>query len=87
MVGAENGFVNVGSLEILLEGLTNEKVIDAPTDVIGAGMTPVAPPCVTLFVWMEVAEGIDEAGVEEVGDSLAFLGSKTSVMNVGLWAS
>lgn len=59
MVGAKNLVMNVGGFEVGAEARTDEKVIDAPTNVVFAGARPVAPPGIALFVGVERAEGVD----------------------------
>lgn len=87
MVGASNLVVDVGRLEVGAEGGADEEVVDAPTDVIFAGASPMAPPGVALFVGMEDTEGVDKALVNEVGNSLAFGGGEAGTSGVGLGAS
>ena len=86
MVGAEEGFVDFGGLEIFFEGLTDEEVVDAPADVVFAGVAPVAPPGVTLFFGMQEAEGVEEAGVDEVRNSLSFFVGEAGGVVVGFRA-
>ena len=52
-----------------------------------ASVPPVRPPAITLFVWVESAKSVDEAGVDEVGDALALFGGIAGGVFVGLGAS
>lgn len=64
MVGAEDGGVNGGGFEVREEGFGGEEVVDSPADVAVAGVGAVAPPGVVVgFIGVEVAEGVDEAGI------------------------
>ena len=87
MIGAFVFFVDFGGFEILLEGFRNEEVVDAPANVVFASFTPMAPPSVTLFFWVQGTKSIDKVGIDEISDSLSFFVGKASVVVVGLGTS
>ncbi len=78
--------VDVGGFYVFLDRLAHEEVIDAPADVAFAGAAPVAPPGVELGrVWIEDAEGVDKASVEEVLEAFTFFVGKAFFAFVWFW--
>ena len=84
MVAAEDFGADVGFLEARAEGLREEKVVDAPADVPGAGAGHGTPPAVMTAALFKFPEGVHETGVHEVGETGAFLDGETVVADVGL---
>lgn len=82
MVRAEEMVVDVGGFEMRDEAFGNEEVVNAPADVALAGFCPMRPPSVALEGGIEIAEGVDEAGGEEIFNSLAFFFGESGVMLV-----
>ncbi len=74
--------MDVGGFEVVDEAFGDEEVVDTPADVALAGLCPMRPPSVTLEGRVKIAEGVDEAGGEEIFDSLAFLFGESGVMLV-----
>ena len=86
MVGAEDGFVDVGGAEAGFKRGRDEEVVDTPANVIYSGFAPVRPPRIAPRVGVEEAESVEETGVEEVGDSLSFFIGKAGVVVIRTWA-
>lgn len=82
MIGAKEMVVDVGGFEMRDEVFGNEEIVNAPADVALAGFCPMRPPSVTLESGIEITEGVDEAGGEEIFDSLTFLFGESGVMLV-----
>ena len=61
-----------------------EKIVDTPSHVARARVGEVAPPRVVAVTLLEQAEGIDEAGVDEVLEALALLVRKALLAPIGL---
>lgn len=78
--------VNLGGLETGFERARQEEVVDTPTDVVFSSFTPMRPPSIALGPGMERAEAIQEAGLQEVSDSLSFFVRKAGGVMIGLWA-
>jgi hypothetical protein len=87
VVGAEDVVVDGGGGEFWGEGLGGDPVVDAPADVVAAGAGAVGPPGVGIgFFGVEVAEGVDEAGLDEFGEAGAFFGGEAGAFEVSFGA-
>lgn len=87
MVGAEDVVVDGGGGEFWGEGFRGDPIVDAPADVVAAGSGAVGPPGVGVcFFGVEVAEGVDEAGVDKISEASAFFGGEAGAFVISLWA-
>src|ERR1700728_161807 len=84
MIAAHHVGVDIGGGHLAAQRRGYEKVIDAPPDVARAGVGEIAPPRVVTVALLEQAEGIDEAGVEEILESLALLVREALLAPIGL---
>lgn len=64
------------------QAFRNEEIVNAPADVVLAGVAPVRPPGIALGVGMEAAESVDESSLEQIINSLPFFGGEASVVGV-----
>ncbi len=64
--------MNVGRYDLVFEAGGDEEIVDAPTDVVGAGAAEIAPPGVVAVALMEEAQSVDETSVEEGLESGSF---------------
>ena len=83
VVGAEDVGEDVAVCEVGAEGGGGSPVVEPPSDVLGAGIAAVGPPGVAAGGGVEGAEDIEEAGVEEGGEAIAFLLGEAWVEAVG----
>jgi len=85
VVAAVDFGVDAGSYEAVLQPGGAEPVVDAPAGVLLAGMEAVGPPGVDVgLVGVEVAEGVDEASLEQLGELRALLVGEPGVLVVRL---
>src|SRR5271170_2858871 len=84
MIAAHHVGMDVGGDHLAAQRRGYEKIIDAPADVARAGVGEIAPPGVVTVALLEQAEGIDEAGVDEVLESLALLVGEALLAAIGL---
>ena len=83
VVGAEDVGEDVAVFEVGLEAGGGGPVVDAPSDVPGAGIAAVAPPGVALGCGIEGAEDVEESGFQQGGEASAFLVGEAGVEAVG----
>src|SRR5690606_10707767 len=65
--------VNVGGLHLRLQRRRDQYVIDSPPDIALARFRVMAPPGVMAVALAEHAQGVDEAGIDEILEALALL--------------
>src|SRR6202044_39497 len=76
--------MNIGGGHLAAQRCGHEKIIDAPADVARAGVGEIAPPRVVPVALLEQAEGIDEAGFDEILETLALLVREALLAPIGL---
>lgn len=85
VVAAEDVVEDVGAAQLRQQTLTDEEIVDAPSDILGACLKSVAPPRVSHFVGMKVAEGVHKSALKHVVHGRALLVRKSGAVAVGLW--
>ena len=83
MVGAVDLCVDFSIFNAVAQSLTGYEVVDAPPCVLLAGLKAVGPPRVGYLLWIEGAEGVDEATGKEVAEFLTLGIRKACVHAVG----
>ena len=81
---AEDVGEDEGILQAWPQGLADAKVVDPPADVAFAGATELSPPRVVSTFLMKFPKRIDEAGSDDVVESLPFFRGEAVVLHVGL---
>src|SRR5574344_1224593 len=84
VVAAHDFGADPGAFERGAQGGGGDEVVDAPPDVAGAAVGHLAPPRVVAGAFFELAEGVDEAGVEQGGEVVALLVGEAGAAVVGL---
>ena len=72
------------SVHLLAQSVGDDKIVDAPADVLLPGVEAVAPPGVFRRVGMLEAPGIGEAGGQQLGELAPLLVGEAGVAPVGL---
>ena len=70
--------VDEGAAHVAHGGGGGENVVDAPADVLGAHTEPLAPPRVVIRSGLEVAKGVDPAGIQPPIQFSSLLGEKSA---------
>src|SRR5664279_2937491 len=83
VIAAHDVHVNLGRGDARDEGLRDEEIVDAPSDVACAGVGKIRPPRVVTVALVKEAERVDESGVDEVLEALALLCRETLFAHVG----
>jgi len=84
VVAAEDFGEYPGFFEARAEAFGDEEVVEAPADVPRAGGAEDAPPGVVSPALFEFAEGVEEAGIDEGSEAVAFFNGEAVVADVGL---
>ena len=74
--------VHAGAFHRCGEVGADNLVVDAPADVVGAGVTALAPPGVLLGVGVDEAEGVAELARKQLGQPLPLLRQEAAVFQV-----
>lgn len=87
VVGAEDVVVDGGACELWGEGFGDDPVVNAPAHVLSAGPAAIAPPGIGFGGFgVEMAEGVDETGVEEFVEACPFLRGEARAFVIGFRA-
>ena len=82
MIGKGLCGVDAGAFYQVGEVGADDVVVNAPANVVGAGVATLAPPGVLVFFVVDEAEGIAVVAGEEIGQPLAFLWQEAAVFQV-----
>ena len=63
MVGAENVGVDFGVGNLGKQTLGGDEIVNAPACILLTGLETVRPPGIGDLLWIERAEGVDEATI------------------------
>src|SRR5690242_3846041 len=83
MIASHDVSVDLRRLDRLAQSLGDEEVVDSPANVARPRVGEVTPPAVVAVTLLEEAQRIDEAGIDEVLESLPLLIGKAFLAPVG----
>ena len=85
MVGAIDLRVDFGLLDLFGKAGGYAEIVDAPSCVLLPRVEPVRPPGISAgSVRIQIAEGINEACIQQFAEFAAFLIRKTGLSTIGL---
>ena len=77
--------MDLGIFETVSQTFGNEEIVNTPACVPLSRTKTVRPPGVGYLLWIECAEGVNQAIAQQLGHLLTLFIGKASVLAVRLW--
>src|SRR3989338_1521454 len=71
--------------QLIFHGFTSHCVINAPSEVLCAGIEAESPPGVMVRIFVEMTERINETAVHKFAYLFPFIGQKTARLSIAYW--